>query len=198
MWAREQICQVVKKKKKEEDVSKSSSPNDKTIGVKQALLWAVNSQKDKQPKPFLWKVNQPCRVAGGGEHALTAPCARSPGWSCDRVSTAAARWKCRWRPGWGQDWWPAPRWFPVRRAALRGSRASPAVISCQLSRPPSGSESRPRRWRGRAGGCDLSDKIQRVKQRGLIFTYSNHFSSKKMSMYLLFFFVILDGKWEVI
>ena len=36
-----------------------SSLNNRTIGVKQALLWAVNSQKDKQPKPFLWKVNQP-------------------------------------------------------------------------------------------------------------------------------------------
>lgn len=118
-------------------------------------------------------------VAGGGGDALTAPCARWPGWSCGRVSTAAARWKCRWRPGWGRDWGPAPRWSPARRAALRGSRASPAVISCQLSRPPSGSGSQPQRWRGRAGGCGLRDKIQSVKQR-LTFTYLendwNHFS----------------------
>lgn len=111
-------------------------------------------------------------MALGGKYSLTVPYTRTLSYmavsSHGSISTAAGHWKCRWHPGWGWGWEPAPLWSPVRKAPLRGPWAMSSVTSCLLSHPPSGSGSPPLHWRGRAGGCDLvkEDKIQLVNQRG--------------------------------
>lgn len=92
--------------------------------------------------------------------ALTAPCSRTAttlaaGRRRGRISEEAARWKCRWCPGWGRCWRPALRWSRGRTASLRGTGATSSVRSCPRSRPASGSGSPSRRWRGTAGGCGL-------------------------------------------